>query len=291
MARTKRRRTSMIKMPDFSGITAIVTPPEGFLDLEVESVVEEEKPAGPALRWQFKIISPGKYNNQMIAPLYTSFSPGALFKLKSILQALEIEIPEEGEFDLDANDLIGGQLTAKIIHRDYEGRNIAEPKEFFPLGEGGETDEEDDEVPAKKSRKSRKTSKKEHFANMDEVGGEDDEEDEEAPPKKSRKSRKATKDDEENDEDEDSDGDEEITPPAKKGKKTRKAPPAKKQKDEEDMVLESDVIDMSEEELDELIEEWEIDLRLKPNEKIKASKKRIKVLNALSKLGVLVEQD
>lgn len=268
MARTKRRRTSMIKMPDFSGITAIVTPPEGFWDLEVESVVEEEKPAGPALKWQFKIISPGKYNNQMIAPLYTSFSPGALFKLKAILQALGIEIPDEGEFDLDANDLVGGQLTAKIGHRDYGGRSIAEPQEFFPLGEGGEAaEEDDDEAPAKKSRKSRKTSKKRASDPEDDDGDED------------------------KDTGEDDDGDEEITPPTKKGRKSQKVRPTKKQKDEDDMVKESDVIDMSEEELDELIEEWEIDLKLKPGEKIRASKKRIKVLNALNKLGVLIEQD
>ena len=79
-----------------------------------------------------------------------SLQPQALFKLKSVMLALGMNIPE-GSFDLDTNDLVGLNCEVEVGHETYEGKKRARILEYINAEESDEeeedsndSDEEDD---------------------------------------------------------------------------------------------------------------------------------------------------
>ena len=70
-----------------------------------------------------------------------SLQPQALFKLKGVMLALGMDIPD-GSFDLDINDLVGLNCEVEVGHETYEGKKRARILEYINPEEA-EEDEED----------------------------------------------------------------------------------------------------------------------------------------------------
>ena len=73
-----------------------------------------------------------------------SLQPQALFKLKSVMLALGMDIPE-GSFDLDTNDLVGLNCEVEVGHETYEGKKRARILEYINAEEADEEEEDSDE--------------------------------------------------------------------------------------------------------------------------------------------------
>lgn len=73
-----------------------------------------------------------------------SLQPQALFKLKSVMLALGMNIPE-GSFDLDTNDLVGLNCEVEVGHETYEGKKRARILEYINAEEADEEEEEEEE--------------------------------------------------------------------------------------------------------------------------------------------------
>lgn len=73
-----------------------------------------------------------------------SLQPQALFKLKSVMLALGMDIPE-GSFDLDTNDLVGLNCEVEVGHETYEGKKRARILEYINAEEADEEEEESDD--------------------------------------------------------------------------------------------------------------------------------------------------
>ena len=73
-----------------------------------------------------------------------SLQPQALFKLKSVMLALGMDIPN-GSFDLDTNDLVGLNCEVEVGHETYEGKNRARILEYINAEESDEEEEDSDD--------------------------------------------------------------------------------------------------------------------------------------------------
>lgn len=73
-----------------------------------------------------------------------SLQPQALFKLKSVMLALGMNIPE-GSFDLDTNDLVGLNCEVEVGHETYEGKKRARILEYINAEESDEEEEDSDD--------------------------------------------------------------------------------------------------------------------------------------------------
>lgn len=73
-----------------------------------------------------------------------SLQPQALFKLKSVMLALGMNIPN-GSFDLDTNDLVGLNCEVEVGHETYEGKKRARILEYINAEEAEEEDSDDSE--------------------------------------------------------------------------------------------------------------------------------------------------
>lgn len=141
----------------------------------------------------------------------------ALWKLKSLLQAINMRA--DGKVSLDLDKLIGKVCSINVIHEEYEGKLRARVESIMKFAAEATDDEDEDEAEADVE--------------------EDEDEEEEKPVKKSSK-EKATKkeamnppeesdDDEDDDWDDEDDEEEEEKPAPKKDKKAKKEEkPAKK---------------------------------------------------------------
>ena len=73
-----------------------------------------------------------------------SLQPQALFKLKSVMLALGMNIPN-GSFDLDTNDLVGLNCEVEVGHETYEGKKRARILEYINAEESDEEEEDPDD--------------------------------------------------------------------------------------------------------------------------------------------------
>ena len=73
-----------------------------------------------------------------------SLQPQALFKLKSVMLALVMSIPD-GSFDLDTNDLVGLNCEVEVGHETYEGKKRARILEYINAEEADEEEEDSDD--------------------------------------------------------------------------------------------------------------------------------------------------
>lgn len=186
LKKTTRKKGRTVSV-DFEGVEAGGRScPDGTYEAEITSVTEEESSAGnDMLVAKWKVLS-GKGKGAVIWD-NLSLTPQALWRLKGLLEALEIEVPD-GAMDLDIEDLVGKTATIEITNETYEGKQrpriTGYGSEGQAEGEQEETEEED-EKPAKKSAK--KAAKKDE---EEEEPEEEAEEEEERPTKKKVASKK-----------------------------------------------------------------------------------------------------
>lgn len=129
---------------DLSGVeTSRRAIPEGTYSLVVNQVEQKTSREGnPMISFEFE-VSEGPHKG---AKLFEncSLQPQALFKLKSVLMALGMEIPNKA-FDLNLKDLIGLECEVEVGHETYEGKKRARILEYINPEESGDSEEEEDE--------------------------------------------------------------------------------------------------------------------------------------------------
>ena len=149
MAKSSRKgRGSASVNVDLSGVeTSRKTIPEGVYTLVVDSATQKSSQGGnPMIVFEFSVAE-GKYQG---SKLYEncSLQPQALFKLKSVLIALGLDIPNKA-FDLDLKDLIGMTCEADVGHEVYEGKKKARILEYIApndsASDGDDSEDEDDD--------------------------------------------------------------------------------------------------------------------------------------------------
>src|SRR5580698_2478078 len=102
---SRRRGKGGLSIPDLSGVEGRILVAEGEYLVEVDEVTSEEGDAGEYFKWVFAVIDDKKFTG---AKLYynTSLAKNSLWNLKTLLEALGVDIPDEA-FDIDPEDLVG----------------------------------------------------------------------------------------------------------------------------------------------------------------------------------------
>lgn len=114
---------------DLSGVEASRKAiPEGTYEVVVNKAEQKNSRDGnPMISFEFE-VSEGTHKG---AKLFEncSLQPQALFKLKSVLLALGMDIPNKA-FDLNLKDLIGLTCEVEVGHETYEGKKRARILEY-----------------------------------------------------------------------------------------------------------------------------------------------------------------
>lgn len=170
MARNKSKsKSGSVTIPGMKNVQGKINITDGEHLVEVAEVSEEEGQNAPYLKWKFNIAEGG-------GALYynTSLAPQALWNLRSLLEAMEIDIPDD-DTDMDTDDFIGKQLMVQVDHEVYEGKSRPRIVDFWPAEQQDEPkkskakeDDNDKEDDAAARRKARREARKERDADADE---------------------------------------------------------------------------------------------------------------------------
>lgn len=139
MARKSRESSVNI---DLSGVEVSrkVIPEGTYLVVVNEAKMGKSKEDKPKVAFEFEVSEGPNKGFKLFENC--SLQPQALFKLKSILMALGVDIPD-GAFDLNLKDLIGLTCEVEVGHEVYEGKKRARILEFINPAESDEDDEGD----------------------------------------------------------------------------------------------------------------------------------------------------
>lgn len=141
----KGRSPSSVNV-DLSGVEASRKAiPEGTYEVVVnEATQKDSRDGNPMIAFEFEVAE-GAHKG---AKLYEncSLQPQALFKLKSVLMALGMDIPNKA-FDLNLRDLVGLTCEVEVGHEVYEGKKRARILQYNDPGEtqGDDSDGDDEE--------------------------------------------------------------------------------------------------------------------------------------------------
>lgn len=163
--------------------------PENDYRVKVAEVkVGESKSSGNTmLIWQFEITK-GKHKGKKLKRDYTTLTKESLWKLKALLEAMGLSIPNK---KLDLAPLLkkaaGKELGVSVIDEEYENKMQSKISDYLDLEtlESADDDDEDDE----------------DESDDDDTDDDDDDEDEE-PKKKAKKKGKKKKSKKSDDDDE-----------------------------------------------------------------------------------------
>lgn len=209
---TKRKNNAL--EIDFEGVESgggARAIPDGTYAVKVKKVPTREEGADsgePYLSWQFTVTK-GKFKGATIFD-NTSLQPQALWKLKSLLEAMGEEVPDS-TMRMVLSEYVDRELQVEITNEDYNGKDRSRVTGY--VIEGGEeaddaddSDDSDDDDDDKKSSSKKTKSKK---SDDDDDGDDSD-------------------DDDDDDEDDDDAGDEDDDKPKGKGKRALARAAAKK---------------------------------------------------------------
>lgn len=141
MARKSRESSVNI---DLSGVEVSkkVIPEGTYLVVVNEAKMGKSKEDKPKVSFEFEVSEGPNKGFKLFENC--SLQPQALFKLKSLLMALGVDIPD-GAFDLNLKDLIGLTCEVEVGHEVYEGKKRARILEFINPDESDEDDEDEDD--------------------------------------------------------------------------------------------------------------------------------------------------
>ena len=165
---------------DMAGVETRKHIPEGDHTMKAVEATVEDGNEHPYISWVFEITEgPAKggkvYDN-------TSLAPKALWRLRTVLEAMGIEVPE-GRLTIELGEWVkeGNEFIGTIEHEKYEGKTKARIVDIFPKDATGEADDEDEDEedeeekkPAKKGKAKEKPEPEEEeestkdFSDMDE---------------------------------------------------------------------------------------------------------------------------
>jgi flagellar biosynthesis GTPase FlhF len=152
-----------------------------------------------------------------------------------LLEALQVEIPAEA-FDLDLKDMAGAQMMASIIHEDYEGRPQPKISDHWAVVEEESAKPEQAKATTRRGRAAPEP---------------------EPEAKPARSSRRAAKAEAEAEPEPEA-----KAAPTRRGSAKPAAKAAAKTNGSADTISQADINDMSQEELDDVIAEFKLDVDL-----------------------------
>ena len=144
--KSRNGRSSSSVNVDLSGVEASRKAiPEGTYEVVVnEATQKNSRDGNPMIAFEFEVAD-GAHKG---AKLYEncSLQPQALFKLKSVLLALGMDIPNKA-FDLNLRDLVGLTCEVEVGHEVYEGKKRARILQYNDPEETqvDDSDEDDEE--------------------------------------------------------------------------------------------------------------------------------------------------
>lgn len=142
--KSRKGRSSSSVNVDLSGVEASRKAiPEGTYEVVVnEATQKNSRDGNPMIAFEFE-VQDGPHKG---AKLYEncSLQPQALFKLKSVLLALGIDIPNKA-FDLNLRDLIGLTCEVEVGHEVYGGKKRARILQYNEPGDSEEEEEDSDD--------------------------------------------------------------------------------------------------------------------------------------------------
>ena len=148
--KSRKGRSSSSVNVDLSGVeTSRKAIPEGTYEVVVnEAIQKDSRDGNPMIAFEFEVTE-GAHKG---AKLYEncSLQPQALFKLKSVLLALGMDIPNKA-FDLNLRDLVGLTCEVEVGHEVYEGKKRARILQYNDPEESQEEDSNDESVEDKLS--------------------------------------------------------------------------------------------------------------------------------------------
>lgn len=276
---------------DFTGVETRVLLPENDYLLSVASLEEEDESVIVGIK-----VEKGKFEGKVVKE-YFSTKPQALWRFGNFIAACGLDVPD-GEVELDASDFADVKVMGVCTHEEYEGKTKMR-WDFYGADEADEEDDDDDKDDKKSGKKSDKKSGKKN-AEPDKISKEDveamDRDEltdliEEHGLEVDASDKKLKKDDkllaavlaalEENDLLEDEEADEDDKKDKKSGGKKSGKKSGKK-------IKGSDVEDMDEDQLQELIDEHDLeDVDLDDHKTLR--KKVRAVLDALEEKDLLAE--
>ncbi len=166
-AKAKRGKKKSALVVDLSGVESSGRLKAGPQRLTVDEIEENEGDAGPYLTWILSGENGGKcWEN-------TSLAESALWKLRGILEALGMEIPDE-EFTLELEEYVGLELMGSIELETYQGKDKPVLVDCWPIEEEDDDEDEDEED----SDEEDSEEEDEDEEDEDEEEDEEDEEDE-----------------------------------------------------------------------------------------------------------------
>jgi hypothetical protein len=195
MAKPVRRKKGNVDTLDFSGVkSGGATIPDGRYKAKIISAeLKEGKESGEPYRDVTWEITSDKCNGREVKFDIFSLQPQSLWKVKGLLEAMEIEVPD-GEHDVDWDELIGDETECilELVGEKMDGRTFARPVGYAPLADGGtvDDDEEDDPKPKKKPAKDEEEDDTPPRRAGKKPAKDEDEEEEEDDPKPSNKKLK-----------------------------------------------------------------------------------------------------
>jgi len=191
----RSRNDAKSRKVDFSGVESggrKRIPPGEYGPFSIVEITEEEGDAGPYWRVVSELKG-GKckgfkdYNNY-------SFSPKALWKLRQLLEACGLDVPES-KMTLKAKSLLGLEFGGAVEDDTYKGKTRSKVVETFSvedLEEELETDDEDEDDEEDEEETEDEDEEEEDEEDEEEVDDDEDEEEEDEP-KKGKKSKKGKK--------------------------------------------------------------------------------------------------
>lgn len=162
--RAKTARRTRTVTADFKGVDSSggrVHIPEGDYLMRVDSADQEESREGnEMIHWIFEGLE-GKSEKKKFH-VYTSLLPEALWKLRGLLEALGVEVPDS-ELDIDLDEMIDLELICSVTDEEYENKisskvtdwEAAEEEKPSKPARGRAKKEEEEEIDEKPARRKR----------------------------------------------------------------------------------------------------------------------------------------
>lgn len=152
---------------DFTGVESFNKPAEGVHKAKITKVEETTSQGGNEMfRITFKVVS-GPSKDCVVVENYP-ITDTALWKLKSLLQAIGMKA--EGRVQIDLDKMEGKTLEIEVYYEEYNGQDrakISETRKLVAVSSSDEDDEDEeldvdddeDEEPEEKPKKSTKKTK------------------------------------------------------------------------------------------------------------------------------------
>jgi hypothetical protein len=173
---------------NFSDVEDFSALPEGEYAVEIDKVEVRRNKAddGDYLNWEFVVLD-GDYENRRLW-LITSLKPNALFRLKDVLEQLDVLDSDEIELEYDDDQEVTSSSGPRLLYPDVEGleATVSVKNEMYDGRERNRVEEVTTGSRKKKATAKKASSKARRQEDDDSQYDVDGDEEEEAPRRSTR---------------------------------------------------------------------------------------------------------